>query len=128
MKFVADASAILAVVLNESDAAQFLNTMKNASTVWISVLNWWEVNTRARTVLGTHAEKVLEEFQQIVTLEVEPVTREQADAAAETFAKFKGRPHRLNMGDSFAHSLAVAKRAPLLYKGDEFHNTGVETA
>jgi ribonuclease VapC len=128
VRLVADASAILAVVLDEPDAGQFLDTLKNASTVWISSVNWWEVNVRARAALGAHARPVLERLQQIVALEVEPVTREQTEAAVETFAKFKGRPHRLNMGDSFAHALAVAKRAPLLYKGSEFHNTGIDAA
>jgi ribonuclease VapC len=63
-------------------------------------------------------------------VEIAAVDAELARLAADAFARFgKGR-HRagLNYGDCFAYALAKARRAPLLFKGDDFVHTDIEPA
>jgi ribonuclease VapC len=64
-------------------------------------------------------------------IEVEAVTREQADiarAAYRDFGKGSGHPAGLNFGDCFAYALAKSMREPLLFKGDDFSHTDVAIA
>ena len=46
MKIVADASAVLAVLKAEPDADQYLCRVLIACVVWMSSINWWEVQVR----------------------------------------------------------------------------------
>lgn len=39
--------------------------------------------------------------------------------AYERYGKGRGHPAGLNFGDTFAYSLAVVRRLPLLFKGDD---------
>jgi ribonuclease VapC len=58
------------------------------------------------------------------------LTLRQAQIAREAYRDFgKGR-HRagLNFGDCFAYALAKEKGEALLFKGDDFRHTDVETA
>jgi ribonuclease VapC len=59
---------------------------------------------------------------------VEPVTLAQAQIATDAFARYRGRPARLNMGDCFAYALARSKGIALLYKGDDFDSTDIRAA
>ena len=43
------------------------------------------------------------------------------------FGKGTGHPARLNMGDCFAYALARDLGEPLLFKGDDFRLTDIET-
>jgi ribonuclease VapC len=64
-------------------------------------------------------------------IEVEPVTREQAEiarAAYRDFGKGSGHPAGLNFGDCFAYALAKSMGEPLLFKGDDFSRTDVAIA
>ena len=61
---------------------------------------------------------------------VEPVTVNQAHIARQAYRDFgKGR-HRagLNFGDCFSYALAREKREALLFKGDDFCHTDIESA
>src|SRR5579884_1682708 len=49
---VADASALLAVLLDEADAAQYLSKLLVARRVRISPVNWWEVQVRIGSRYG----------------------------------------------------------------------------
>ena len=61
---------------------------------------------------------------------VAPFDQEQARAAREAFLRFgKGRhPAALNFGDCAAYALAKARRAPLLFKGEDFPKTDIAPA
>ena len=63
-------------------------------------------------------------------IEIIPVDHGLAELAADAFARFgKGRhPASLNYGDCFAYALAKHLRAPLLFKGEDFAKTDVESA
>jgi ribonuclease VapC len=125
MKIVADASALLAILLAEPDGDQYLSKLLIADAVWISPVNWWEVQVRMRTRYGQTGEAVAAKWMTEVGIVVEAVTLHHAEIALAAFARYRGRPARLNMGDCFAYALARDKDAPLLYKGDDFARTDV---
>ncbi|WP_375408871.1 hypothetical protein [uncultured Methylobacterium sp.] len=57
-------------------------------------------------------------------------TLEDADGALAAFARFgmaQGHPARLNMADCFAYAAAKNHRVPLLFKGDDFPQTDIDT-
>ena len=63
-------------------------------------------------------------------IELMPVSVFQGELARRAWRMF-GRgvhPARLNYGDCFAYALAKETREPLLFKGDDFTQTDVESA
>jgi ribonuclease VapC len=128
MKIVADASAILAILFDEPDSKICLAKLLSASDVMISPVNWWEVQVRMRSKYGEAGETMAEDWMTRNGIMIESITAEQARIAVSASVNFKGRPARLNLGDCFAYALARAKKAPLLYKGEDFVHTDVEPA
>ena len=63
-------------------------------------------------------------------LQVEPLTRSRALDAGSAYKHWgKGvHPAQLNYGDCFAYALAREFGCPLLYVGDDFAQTDVESA
>ena len=62
---------------------------------------------------------------------IQPILPETAHVALEAFARYgKGRGHRarLNLGDCFIYAQAKAAGASLLYKGEDFSKTDIESA
>ena len=73
---------------------------------------------------------MLDNYLEEASIEIEPVTEDHARRARDAWRRFgKGNhPAGLNFGDCFAYALAEATREPLLYKGEDFARTDVETA
>ena len=71
----------------------------------------------------------LDDLLRDVEIGVQPVTLNQARIAREAYRDFgKGR-HRagLNLGDCFAYALAKEKGEALLFKGNDFRHTDIES-
>ena len=128
MSLVADASAILAVLLGESDAEQYLSKLLVSRRIWMSPINWWEVQAKIRMRYGDAGEASSAKWMAQIGIAVEPVTIQHAEIALSAFARYRGRPAKLNMGDCFAYALAQTKNAPLLYKGGDFGKTDLRAA
>ena len=128
MTLAVDASALLAVLLGESDAALYLAKLLSAERACISPVNWWEVQVRMQSRFGEAGEKKSDEWMHSLGIAVEPMTAAHAQIAIATFGRYRGRPARLNLGDCFAYALARSHDVPLLYKGDDFTATDVKTA
>ena len=126
---VADASALVAIALEEPEAAAFSVALQQADAARIAPVNFVETGLilRARRFVETRAQ--LEEWlriQNILVDEAAPI----ASAALDAYYRFgKGlHPARLNLGDCFAYALAKQLDAPLLYKGDDFAKTDIRSA
>ena len=128
MNVVADASGLLAVLLGEPDADEYMSKLLLARIVWISAINWWEVQVRIGSEFGEAGQKTAMKWMGQLGITIEPVTARQAEIAVGAFERYRGRPARLNMGDCFAYALALAKDAPLLFKGGDFAHTDVQVA
>ncbi len=64
-------------------------------------------------------------------IRIEPVMPRHAEIARRAyrdFGKGSGHPAGLNFGDCFAYTLARDSGEPLLYKGDDFVHTDVNSA
>jgi ribonuclease VapC len=127
---IVDTSALLAILLNEPDAAQIAEAMESADTLRISVASYLEaaifVDRNGDEVRRALLDTFLEEF----SIQLEPVTVEQARVARQAFLWFgKGRhPAGLNFGDCFTYALAKVTREPLLFKGQDFARTDLTSA
>jgi ribonuclease VapC len=70
-----------------------------------------------------------EAFFRRAGISIEPVAVEHGELARQTFLEFgKGR-HKagLNFGDCFSYALAKATGEPLLFKGNDFALTDIES-
>jgi ribonuclease VapC len=125
MTLAVDASALLAILLDEPDAEVYLSKILVATTALISPVNWWEVQVRMQSLYGEAGEKKSADWMKSLNIVVEPVTLEHAQIALGAFRRFRGRPARLNMGDCFAYALAQSGDVPLLFKGGDFSATDI---
>ena len=76
------------------------------------------------------AARQAEAFLRAAAVVEEPVTLRQGTLALQAFYDFGRGRHRarLNFGDCFAYALAKAIGEPLLFKGNDFSETDVNTA
>ncbi|MBN8818711.1 MAG: type II toxin-antitoxin system VapC family toxin [Sphingomonas sp.] len=128
-----DASALTAILSDEKDAYELLARLQKASERITSPLAVWETVIAVARNLGleiTEAHDAVEAFMRLAEIKVMPVSPETRAIAVEAYEKFgKSRhPAALNFGDCFAYAGARLARMPLLYKGDDFPRTDIETA
>lgn len=128
-----DASALTAMLTDESDARELLARLQNASCRITSPLAVWETAIAVARILGLSvhvAHQAVEEFLALAEIAVAPVAPETRTLAIDAYDRYgKSRhPAALNFGDCFAYACARQARLPLLYKGDDFPQTDIETA
>jgi ribonuclease VapC len=127
---VVDTSVLVAVLREEDDAADWIDVFDRTSKSLMSVVSYVETSMviygRARDTDPNEVTDLIEALQ----IEILPVSLEQGEAAVAAFLRYgKGR-HRagLNLADCFSYALAKVRRAPLLYKGNDFTMTDVVSA
>ena len=127
---IIDTSAVVAILLAESDAARYARAISMAWPRRMSAVALLETTMVIEGRSGPDAGDDLDLFLQEADIELEPVTLEQVEAARRAWRRFgKGHhPAALNFGDCFAYALASTKREPLLFKGGDFARTDVEAA
>jgi ribonuclease VapC len=62
---------------------------------------------------------------------MQPIQPETVHRALEAFARYgkgRGHPARLNLGDCFIYAQAKVGGASLLYEGEDFSKTDIESA
>ncbi|HEV2365377.1 MAG TPA: type II toxin-antitoxin system VapC family toxin [Caulobacteraceae bacterium] len=126
---VVDASAVLAILLEEPEAKDCFRILRDSAGSKMSAVNFWEVLVRARAVGSEPGALAAEQLLIDAELEIVPADREAAREAARAFARYGRRTSAgLNLGDCFAYALAKREGAPLLYKGDDFSRTDIRNA
>ncbi|AWC25750.1 type II toxin-antitoxin system VapC family toxin [Aminobacter sp. P9b] len=128
---IVDASAILAILLEESDGdAMEDKLLSPRQRHAMSPVNYLEAAVKADGLKDTRKGAELNNLLADFGIEIVVVTPEQALLAREAYKQFgKGNhPAKLNLGDCFAYALAKARREPLLFKGDDFRMTDIEAA
>jgi ribonuclease VapC len=126
-----DASALVAMLLQEEDAEPLAQALESASERFTSPVAIFEtvavVMTRkaaSRRLVEAELDAVLKE----AGIEVIAITGEIGRAALDAFDRYgkgRGHPAQLNMGDCFAYGAAMTRGVPLLYKGDDFAETAL---
>lgn len=129
-----DASAILAILNRETEAAAFADVLDRSPSRITSPIAMYEATLglcRAAHVSVEEAAADVAEFLQMAAIDCIAITQEDARAALVAFARYgkgRGHPARLNMGDCFAYAAARTRGMPLLYKGNDFTRTDIESA
>jgi ribonuclease VapC len=120
---VVDTSALMAITLNEPRAKVCIDALQVDTEVLISAGTLAEALIVARRK-GQGAE--LAETIETFGFTVVPVTEADARRVADLWGKGI-HPAGLNMGDCFAYALAKERGCPLLYVGNDFAQTDVQS-
>lgn len=126
-----DASAIVAILTEESDAELLAGEFDRAIDPITSPIAVWESAASISRKTGRRAEQELPDilaFLELAHIEVVPVDLSIAIAATAAFDRYGRRSgHRadLNMGDCLAYAFAKDRDILLLYKGKDFALTDV---
>ena len=128
---VVDASALLAILEGEPDAARYAEALADADAALMSAATLIEAGIVMVNRHGPKAARKLHALVREAGIEVENVTPRHAQIALDAFAIYgKGRQHKagLNYGDCFVYALAKATGLPLLFKGNDFSHTDLLSA
>ncbi|MBA4090284.1 MAG: VapC toxin family PIN domain ribonuclease [Sphingobium sp.] len=127
---IVDTSALVAILYGEEEGGSFAETIQRADICRMSVATFLELTLVIEKQLGPEGTRHAENFVRRAGIQIEPVTVEQGLIARQAFFDFgKGRhPAGLNYGDCLAYALAKAIDEPLLFKGNDFSQTDVESA
>jgi ribonuclease VapC len=128
---VLDTSAIIAAITNEQDSPRFRAAMAGAETLLISSVAVLETKIVLFARLGLDAVNLFDELLENAGVVVVPFDDELASAAFDAFCRYgKGQAHpaQLNIVDCAVYALAKARSQPLLFKGDDFNRTDIQSA
>lgn len=127
---IVDASAVLAILLREDDAARFARALEAADVLRMSVVNHVEAAVRIDRFKDDASSRDFDEFMGRAEIELQAVTPELAEEARLAYRRFGKGIHeaQLNLGDCFAYALAKTTGEPLLFKGDDFARTDIPSA
>ena len=127
---ILDASALLAILLDEPEAPAIAQAMAAAPRRRISAVSWLETAMVITARRGDHGADAFRALVDKLQAEIAPVDQRQAETAyAAWLAYGKGRnPAALNLGDCFSYALAKDLAEPLLFKGDDFARTDIRPA
>lgn len=123
---VVDTSALVAIVVREPESAACINALAAESDASVSA------GTMAEALIVASRRGVVDEMTQLLDeldLQIIPVTAASARRIGQVYKQWgKGvHPAGLNFGDCFAYALAKEYSCPLLFIGDDFSKTDVES-
>jgi ribonuclease VapC len=127
---VVDSSALLAILFEEPEKQNFQNVIASDDRCVMSAVNAHETATVLRLRHGLPAVERLWQLLADSEIEIVPFDAVQVRAAAVAFNLYgKGiNPKaRLNLSDCAAYALAKTLNAPLLFKGDDFTQTDLQS-
>ena len=122
-----DTSALMAIALGEAEADACIGILETEIQVVISA------GTVAEALMVAARRNLGEEMTRLIDglgFEVASVTAASARRVAAAYAQW-GRgahPAGLNFGDCFSYEVAKEHSCPLLYVGDDFSKTDLESA
>jgi ribonuclease VapC len=123
---VVDTSALMTIVVREQAAAACIKALESETSVLVSA------GTLAEALIVAGRRRVAHQMTRLIDeIDVEVV------AVTASFARQIGAVYRqwgkgfhaasLNFGDCFAYTLAKERSCPLLFIGDDFSKTDVES-
>lgn len=133
MMIFVDASALIAIIAGEADAAELADLLEadrprlcSAVSVWETVAGLCRSYMYSVPAARTHVRRFIEAGN----LQFVGIGEREFEIATEAYAQYgKGRhPAGLNLGDCFAYACARENRAKLLFKGEDFTKTDIPPA
>ena len=128
---VIDSSALLAIVLGESDAGVFIDALGRAFERHTPLYIPASVIVEAGIIADQRSQgDQLDSLMDRIGAEIAPLNERVAELARKAFEKFGRGRHRasLNFGDCMSYATPKYLQLPLLYEGDDFKRTDVEPA
>lgn len=124
---VLDTSALLAVLLNESEAVAFRLAIEADPVRLLSAANLVETAIVIEARVGEGGGRELDLLVHKAAIDVVAVDAGQAELARLAYRQFGRGRHAagLNYGNCFAYALAQSSGEPLLFKGNDFSRTDV---
>jgi ribonuclease VapC len=129
-----DASAIVAILTREPGADGLVDALERARAAITSPVAIFEAALgicRKRRASVEEAQEDVHDFLRLSGIRVVPVTEKEADTALAAFGRYgkgRGHPARLNLGDCFAYAMARNHRTTLLFTGNDFEKTDIQSA
>jgi ribonuclease VapC len=125
---VVDSSALLAVLMNESDSEAFRIAIESDAVRLLSAATLLETAIVIEARYGEPGGRELDLLLHKADIQIVSADVEQTEVARDGYRRFgKGRhPAALNYGDCFAYALSRVAGEPLLFKGNDFSRTDVE--
>lgn len=128
---ILDTSAIIAILRDEPEAANFRQLIQQSRGCSLSAASYVEAACVADAARDPVVSRRLDDLLLAAQCSIEPVTEKQTRIAREAYrdyGKGSGHPAQLNFGDCFSYALAKDLQRPLLFKGRDFSQTDVLTA
>jgi ribonuclease VapC len=127
---ILDSSAIVAIVLGEDEADDFLRLIESSETVGTSSATFVEAGIVLSHRFGKPMQDDLEFLFMKLGVSVLPFTDEHRREALDAWWRFGKSRHAagLNFGDCIAYATAKLSDEPLLFKGDDFRRTDIGVA
>lgn len=133
MSIFLDASAIVAIIAHEPEAASFDERIAVEPDLLTSAMAVWEASRGLANARGIEFEEAREAVTGFVAdfdLRLVSIGTEEGESALDAHQRFgKGRhPAGLNMGDCFAYACAKRHADMILFKGEDFIHTDLDDA
>ncbi len=127
---VIDTSAMIAILLREPEASSYEELLAKSSLLRMSAASYVEAGIIMDRRGNSVSRALFESYIEGWSIQVEPVSVEQAMLARQAYDVFgKGRHAAgLNYADCFSYALAKSLREPLLFKGNDFSKTDLVSA
>lgn len=124
---VIDTSAIIAVLLNEPEAARISQAILDDPKRLMSAFSLLECSLVIEGRKGEPGGRELDLLLHRLQVEIVSMSVDQAQIARQAWRSFgKGRhPAALNIGDCCSYALAKYACEPLLFKGNDFSHSDI---
>ena len=126
---VIDSSALISILLGEPEAIAFAKTIAKDPKRLVSVFSILETSIVIEAKKGEAGGRELDLLLHRTQLKPVSLNEEQMELARVAWRKF-GRGHHpsgLNIGDCCSYALSKYSGEPLLYKGNDFIQTDIES-
>ena len=126
---VVDTSALMAILLGEPETRTFARLLAGDAKKLMSSFNALECSIVIEARKGEAGARELDLLIHRTRIEIVPLTTDHIEIALNAWRTFgKGNhPAGLNIGDCCAYALARYSGEPLLFKGNDFDQTDIQT-
>lgn len=128
---VIDTSALAAIVFGEPERQAFRQIIDRSGKVLLSTVSAVETRLVVHGRRGQRAVVLVDDLLRLPLFEIVAPGKPEMDAAYTAFVAYgkgSGHPAGLNFGDLFSYALAKVRGVPLLFKGNDFLHTDIESA
>jgi ribonuclease VapC len=128
---VIDSSALVAILFGEAESGRLVQAIVTADERVIAAPTLVEAAAVMLARRGAAGEIALDALVQRLEIEIVPMSTDAATAARRAYRRFGkgvGSPAVLNYADCLSYGVAVARGEPLLFKGDDFMKTDIDSA